>query len=529
MLNGAGALSAFDSRTPGSTGAGQIGGLLQSSTYIAGLSGGGWLVGTIYSNNFTSVQNIIDRNNNGDVWQLGTDILTGPKTGGVQILSTADYYKNLVDTVLSKQNALDGQFNVSLTDYWARALSFQFVNATDGGPAFTFSSIQDDNDFKNGNAPLPVLVALERAPGDTVLSLNATNIEFNPWETGSFDPTLFGFVPTKYLGSNFSNGELPDGQSCVAGFDNAGFVMGTSSSLFNQILLNLDGIASLPDFLKSSVRGILSSLSARDNDIADYRPNPFRGFNNRTNPSANSERLTLVDGGEDLQNIPFNPLIQPTRHVDVIFAVDSSADTVKDSAENWPNGTAIVATFERTTNETMQNGTAFPYVPDQNTFVNLGLNNHPTFFGCNSSNLTSDSMGPLVVYIPNSPYVFNSNTSTFGKLSYTNAERNAMILNGHNVATMANGTRQGYSDWPTCVGCAIISRSLERNGQTVPDVCNQCFTKYCWNGTRASNTPAPYFPPMLLQAVNVQNGVGKFVPSLAGFVLTAVASVYLMI
>ena len=48
MLNGAGALSAWDSRTPGSTGAGQLGGLLQSATYVAGLSGGGWLVGTIY-------------------------------------------------------------------------------------------------------------------------------------------------------------------------------------------------------------------------------------------------------------------------------------------------------------------------------------------------------------------------------------------------------------------------------------------------------------------------------------------------
>jgi lysophospholipase len=154
---------------------------LQSATYIAGLSGGGWLVGSIYSNNFTSVQNIIDQNEDGDIWQLGTSILEGPKTGGIQILSTADYYKNLVDTVTSKKDALSG-FNVSLTDYWARALSFQLVNATDGGPAYTWSSIQDDDSFKNGNAPMPMLVALERAPGEKVLSLNATNIEFNPYE-----------------------------------------------------------------------------------------------------------------------------------------------------------------------------------------------------------------------------------------------------------------------------------------------------------------------------------------------------------
>ena len=46
-LNGAGAVQAFDSREPIAK-AGKLGGLLQSSTYIAGLSGGGWLVGSIY-------------------------------------------------------------------------------------------------------------------------------------------------------------------------------------------------------------------------------------------------------------------------------------------------------------------------------------------------------------------------------------------------------------------------------------------------------------------------------------------------
>jgi len=77
MLNGAGALAAFDSRTPNSTGAGKLGGLLQAATYIAGLSGGSWLVGSIYMNNFTSVQSILDQSNPGDLWQLGNSILEG--------------------------------------------------------------------------------------------------------------------------------------------------------------------------------------------------------------------------------------------------------------------------------------------------------------------------------------------------------------------------------------------------------------------------------------------------------------------
>lgn len=77
MLTGAGPLAAFDSRTTGATGAGQLGGLLQSSTYIAGLSGGGWLVGSMYVNNFTTIENIISRNGDGDIWQLGNSILEG--------------------------------------------------------------------------------------------------------------------------------------------------------------------------------------------------------------------------------------------------------------------------------------------------------------------------------------------------------------------------------------------------------------------------------------------------------------------
>jgi lysophospholipase len=231
---------------------------------------------------------------------------TGPKQGGIQILDTVQYWSNLVDSVQSK---VDAGFNTSLTDYWGRALSFQLVNASEGGPGYTFSSIQDDPDFKNANAPMPILVADGRAPGETLISLSTTNFEFNPWEMGSFDPTLYGFAPLRYIGSNFTGGSLPQNESCIAGFDNVGFVMGTSSSLFNQVILNLDTVSNVPQILKDAIRGILSTIGENNNDIADYTPNPFYHYHNATNPSAGSKRLTLVDGGEDLQNIPLNPLI----------------------------------------------------------------------------------------------------------------------------------------------------------------------------------------------------------------------------
>jgi lysophospholipase len=125
---------------------------------------------------------------------------------------------------------------------------------------------------------MPILVADSRAPGEILISLNTTNFEFNPFETGSFDPTMYGFVPTKYLGSNFTNGQIPQDQRYVRGFDNLGFVMGTSSSLFNQVLLNLKDLG-LPSFLNSLISGFLERVGRENNDIADYTPNPFRGFN----------------------------------------------------------------------------------------------------------------------------------------------------------------------------------------------------------------------------------------------------------
>jgi lysophospholipase len=92
LLNGAGALAAFDNRTPGSTGNGHLGGLLQASTYASALSGGGWMLGSIYANNFTSVSDITNQGTESDVWQFQNSLFEGPPRGDIQILSTADYF-----------------------------------------------------------------------------------------------------------------------------------------------------------------------------------------------------------------------------------------------------------------------------------------------------------------------------------------------------------------------------------------------------------------------------------------------------
>ena len=501
MLLGAGAFAAFDSRSEGSTDEGQLGGLLQSATYISGLSGGGWLVGSIYANNFITVEESV---NSGNIWQFQNSILLGPDN-----YSILDYYSDVIDMVGDKS---DAGYERSITDYWGRMLSYQLINATDGGPDYTFSSIADDEDFKNGKAPLPFLIAVGRRPEEKVINSNSTVYEFTPWELGSSDNTVHGFAPLRYIGSNFTNGEVKEDGECVRGFDNAGFVMGTTSSLFNMIVLTLDGEDNemvpdaVPDIAIDTITGFLNAVGDDDNDIADWTPNPFKGWNRDGNYNYDLDRLTLVDGGEDLQNVPYHPHIFIEREVDVVFSIDNSADT----DESWPDGASPIATYERSLLN-ISEGTGFPYVPGKSTFINKGFNTKPVFFGCDANNRTDPH--PLIVYIPNYPYQFFSNVSTFDP-DYDADERDAMIQNGWAVATQLNSSRD--DQWPVCVGCAMLSRSFDRTNATVPQACRDCFDKYCWDGTLDESDPDAYNPSIFGEEIET----GGAATQLAGKAMT---------
>lgn len=473
MLCGAGQISALDDRTTNANSSG-LGGLLQATTYLAGLSGGNWLTGTLALNNWTSVQDILE---NDTIWDLSNSIFA---SGGWNIFKTFNQWDEIDDAIDAKQKA---GFNTSLTDIWGRALSYQFFGTNDDGQVgLTFSTIRNSSVFQNAEMPFPFSVADGRTPDSTILNSNSTVFEFNPFELGSWDPSVYAFTDLMYLGTDVRDG-VPTTDECIAGFDNAGFVLGTSSSLFNQFILQLN-TTGLSGVVYNLIEDFLENLSEDYDDIANYAPNPFYDTNYSTvRTIVESDTLYLCDGGEDLQNVPFYPLVQPERNVDVIFAFDNSADT----DDSFPNGTSLVATYERQF-VTQGNGTAFPYVPDQNTFIANNLTTKPTFFGCNASNLTDLSyIPPLVVYIANLPYTYWSNTSTF-KMEYDDEEKRSMIQNGFEVSSRYNLTID--PDWQKCVSCAIIRREQERNNQTQSEECQRCFEDYCWDGSIATDTVA---------------------------------------
>ncbi|ABN64262.2 phospholipase B (lysophospholipase) [Scheffersomyces stipitis CBS 6054] len=529
MLSGAGQMLALDDRSDfgggsNATNPGGLGGLLQSANYVSALSGGSWLLGSLAMQNWRSVQDVVF-NDNDDLWNL-TDtrqlvnsnglwtivfpVLLGDLNGALTHLNnwyTTKYGPGIGDDLKAKEKA---GFPTSLTDAWSRGLAHQlFPGDVDNYmDSYTWSDIRNMSSFVNHEMPFPLVIALGRRPGTTVYNLNSTVVEINPFEIGSFDPSLNTFfTDLKYLGSNVSNG-VPTSESCVEGFDNAGFVVGTSSSLFNQFLNTLvcDDCNSLPWYIKPIIKAFLSKLSKNYEDIAEYRPNPFykSEFANSSHIAQN-DTLYLFDGGLGGEVIPLSSLMTKERALDVVVAFDNG----NDGATNWPNGSALVSTYERQFSPQGRSAIC-PYVPDEVSFLSQNLTARPTFFGCDAKNLTDlvkDGVTPpLVIYIANRPFEFYSNTSTY-KLSYTDEEQKGMIQNGFDVATRLNGTID--DEWRTCVACAVIRREEERRGIEQSEQCKKCFSNYCWDGT-ITQSEGPYYQELNFTDTSLTNGSEVF-------------------
>lgn len=482
MLNGAGQILGLDGRFDDANQNG-LGGLLQSTTYLSGLSGGNWLVGSLVLNDWVSVADILS--SKVDIWKLQDSIFN---PNGLNVVATAEYYTSMYEAISAKE---DAGYESTITDVWGRALSSQFFVSDDHGENITWSGIRDLESFKSYDMPFPIVIANGRTPGTLILNLNSTVFEISPYELGSWDPSLETMADVKYVGSYVEDGTNSTGK-CMVNFDNAGFIMGTSSSLFNAILLRA-GDVTLPSAISTVFKKILAAVSSTEVDIADYSPNPYLGSSYGTVSSiTQNETLYLVDGGEDGQNVPFYPLIQNSREVDIILAYDNSADT----DDNWPNGTSIIQTYQRQFGK-QGKGTPFPYVPDVDTFLKTGLTKKPVFFGCDAKNLTSlveyhhnsnitETDIPLVVLFSNNQLSYGTNTSTF-KMSYDREELEGIIQNGFEVSTRNNFTDD--SKWATCLGCAIIRRTQERLGDEQSDECKKCFEEYCWTGGEKDAAP----------------------------------------
>ncbi|KAH8695192.1 lysophospholipase [Talaromyces proteolyticus] len=453
LLTGAGIIQALDERDSNVS----TSGLFQAITYQSGLSGGSWLLPSFAGNNWPTITLLKD-----SFWlDSFSNGLLAP-----QNLSLVDVYNQVIQDLLAKSAA---GYEPTLTDSWGRLLSYQLFPGPDYGRGLEMSALVSLSNFTNCMVPFPIITALgvKTWEGQCMPGPNATQYEFTPIEFGSWDNDVSGFADLKYLGTSMSDGKPVAEDKCTTNFDNLGFVLGTSSNLFNYLCVSAPQNAY--DFLTPEIISTLEDLlddvhqqTFRD-EYAVY-PNPFRNWNSSTgifndaNPVSNQEELYIVDGGDALQSNPIWPMLQPERGVDVLLVNDNAADT----KTNYPNGSEILMTYVESFN---QNLTRMPYIPSMEIFLDEGLNTRATFFGCDDADKIT------IVYLPNYNFTYPSGQWTY-KLEYTRDETNGMINNGMAVATQ-NDTDEG---WGTCIGCAIMGKA----GAGLPAECDACFQKYCY-------------------------------------------------
>jgi len=192
---GAGVISALDARNSSGKAAG-TGGLLQVCSYLSGLSGGSWLTGSLYMNDFPTIQDLVYGNGNSlSGWLLDKDLFI---PGGINIFNdeNQDYYSSVIASVKAKAlKAID----VSITDPWARMISYHFLNQTTNSNFFTndtghgagqlWSELPLGSMFQQHSIPFPIVTIDSQPAGSNETGyapLNNTVYEVTPYELGSW-------------------------------------------------------------------------------------------------------------------------------------------------------------------------------------------------------------------------------------------------------------------------------------------------------------------------------------------------------
>ncbi|KAJ7901752.1 phospholipase B [Mycena olivaceomarginata] len=493
---GAGCLSGLDARNESAKAAG-TGGLLQVASYLTGLSGGSWVTGSLFFNNWPTVKDLVYGNGDSlDGWKLDLPFVS---PDGDDIFSDDNqyFYGSILWSVIAKAQA---GIDTSITDPWARAISYHFLNQTDRKNFFTnatahgagqlWSDIPQIPAFQQQLTPFPLIVTDSRPSGSnltTSLGPESVVYEISPFEIASYDPQLSAGMNLSYAGTHLTNGKADNGSACVRGFDQAGFIMGTSASLFNQIFdfahNTLQGFSSSDsNTLVYILQRQLRSVRTRGDDVANW-PNPFNGLKSDTYQDTKATWIELIDGASNGENIPYGPLFVKSRGLDVIVTIEGSAD----DTNNWPNGTGSIQTASRLSTILRSTHQQFPPIPQTaGDWVSMGVRQRATFFGCDPTQTPPEY--PLVIYLPNAPPITGddpvTNTATFA-LTYP-LKHTQLFLDQVHFNTISGFTPNANTPDPNfgiCLQCAAVDRARTKITPAVArsSICAQCFQQYCFD------------------------------------------------
>ena len=223
------------------------------------------------------------------------------------------------------------------------------------------------------------------------------------------------------------------------------------------------------------------NLSAPDISYA-WIPNPFRGNLTSSESKNDDSNLRLVDSTEIGTALPLAG--QLARNATFIMTWDDNQDALP---YGWQNGTNLYNAYR----EFKAKDVPFPVVPNPSTFVANNYTTKPAFFGCNA-NLTTkgDLRAPIVAWFASAPYSSYSNFSYF-QPNTSIARVHDIWVNSFNQMTQGNGTLD--DEWPDCLGCAAIDRSLSKLNPPMKRTsqCERCFARYCWDGVSVLEAEDP--------------------------------------
>jgi lysophospholipase len=458
-LSGAGTVQALDIRDTWVS----TSGLYQAISYHSGLSGGSWLLSSIISTNYATISTIYNT-----IWKTSLNNGLFNPLG-----SQLTVYNQINNDLLVKKSA---GFKSTIADAWSRLISYAILPGANGGVDNLLSQVATKFSFRAFAVPYPIILAqhVDLSGTSCIPPANAPFWEFTPYETGSWDSRIAAFTPTKYLGTSIEAGKAT-GQ-CTTGYENLGYVAGTSSTLFNDPGIGFDvpeptlegfcqltqpvNVSDTAAATNAAVGALPQSMPAiqftQVSDLFAEWPNPFYKFSSSPLVSA-QKNLSLVDGGESGQINPIFPMLLPQRNISIIIVSDNT-----DGNKNYPSGKEMHATYLAAKAAGL---TKMPFIPESSVLLAAGLTTRPVFFGC------GDASKATIVWMPNYEAIPGGGNTDTSRMQYSPADSAQVIKNGAAVMSQNNSPA-----WAKCLGCAI----MQKTGSFLPSSCGACFTKYCY-------------------------------------------------
>ena len=286
-------------------------GLLDASTYFAGLSGSTWFIGPWlthggsledYIKQLIPKMNIDLKNTKMDPNRVSGNLLR--KLVFDKTVSFVDIYGTLLSNKLY------------------RGLSLGKAEGTESQKAQKMQLSSLGERVQTGNWLFPISTAI--MPTGEVYEW----FEFTPFEIGS--TYLNAFVPTWAFNRKFINGTSIKAYSIFPPEESYGYLLGIFGSAFaarfTEILDGMkegssDSSDSSPNYVKL-LSNFLDITKLGEKRISAKVFNYTFGM--ESSPIEYSRLIELVDAGLDF-NLPFPPLLRPERKVDIIIALDASA------------------------------------------------------------------------------------------------------------------------------------------------------------------------------------------------------------